>query len=158
MLFAGALKKGFTIVESIVVIAIISFILLLTIVVVQNVLFGSNQQFLAVDNVDNAKSVTSRFVNEIRNAQVGVDGSFQINAAGDYQLIFYSKSSSDTVNRINYYISDAILYKGVTVPSGSPQVYNLASEVKSIVQRDVANQSQNTPLFTYHNGDYSGGY
>ena len=121
-----------------------------------NVLTGSNQEILALNNTDQAKFVASYFTNEIRNASVGIDGSFQITTANENQIIFYSKSAlpGSTVNRINYYLTGNILYKGVTVPSGNPQTYNLANEYKVIVQRDVVNAG--VPIFTYYDGNHDG--
>ena len=146
---------GFTLVELVIVIAIFSVLIFVTTQIVQDVLVGSNQQFLALNNIDNARLVTSQFVNEMRNAQIGVDGSYQLNTALSNQIIFYSKAANfgSTVNRINYYLSGTNLWKGVTVPSGSPQSYNIANEVKRIVQTNVVNLS---PVFAYYDGNYNG--
>ncbi len=148
-------QKGFSLIELMIAISIFSMLIFIVIAVFETVLFGSNQQFLALDNVDNARLVMSRFVNEIRNASVGVDGSYQLNTAGDNQIIFYSKSSyTGLVNRINYYLSGTTLYRGITAPSGNPQTYNLAQESKTLIQKDVVNQA--SPIFTYYDGNYDG--
>ncbi len=147
-------QRGFTIVELLVAISIFSLLIFVTMVMLQNVLIDTHQQFSALDNVDHARLVTSEIVNELRNATVGADGSYQINTAGDNQLIFYSTpSGGGPVNRVNYYLSGTTLWKGVTAPTGNPQVYNTALEIKAIVQNDVVNTA---PIFTYYNGNYTG--
>lgn len=149
------MSKGFTIIELIIVIAIFSMMIFVTVLVVQDVLVGSDQQFSALNNIDNAHELTTRFSNEVRDAQVGVDGSYQINTAGDNQIIFYSKAAGfgSSVDRINYYLSGTNLYKGITMPSGSPQTYNTTNEVDRIVQSNVVAGS---PIFTYYDGNYNG--
>lgn len=149
-------QKGSTLMELVIVLSIFAFLVLVTATTLINVFSGSNQGVSALSNVDQARLVSSQFTNEIRNAIVGVDGSYQLNTAGDNQIIFYSKAPFDgaTINRVNYYLSSNILYKGITVPSGTPQIYNLANEYKIIVQRDVVNQG--TPIFSYYDGNYDG--
>ncbi len=148
------MSKGFTIIELLITLVIFSFLIFITVATLHTVMFGSSQQFLAIDNVDRARLTTSRFVNEIRNAMVGVDGSYQLTTAADNQIIFYTKTThSLTVNRVNYYLLGTNLWRGVVVPTGTPQTYNLANEVKIIVQTDVVGQ---TPIFTYYDGNYNG--
>lgn len=148
-------KRGFTLLELVIAISIFSLIIFIVTAVLLDVFLGSKQQFLAIDNIDNAKLVSSRFVSELRNAKVGADGSYQITTASDNQIIFYSKSptGAGTINRIRYFRSGTNLWKGVVTPSESPQIYNLGSEITVIVQKDVVNGEN--PVFTYYDGNYN---
>ncbi len=148
-------NKGFTIIELMVVIAVISLLFFTASDLLITVLFGSKQQFLAMTNVDQAVLVASKFTNDLRNATNGVDGSYPVYIADDNQIIFFSNVGGVTNPiRVRYYLVDSTLYKGVITPSGSPLAYNLSSEVISTVQTDVVNGI--TPIFTYFDGDYSG--
>ncbi|KKP33150.1 MAG: hypothetical protein A2312_02970 [Candidatus Staskawiczbacteria bacterium RIFOXYB2_FULL_32_9] len=148
-------NKGFTIIELMVVIAVISILMILVANLLVSVLSGSNQQFLAMTNVDQAVSVSTKFTNDLRNATNGVDGSFPLYIADVNQIIFYSNSSGAlNANRIRYYLSGTTLYRGVVTPTGSPLTYNLASEVVKPVQTDIANGANS--IFTYFDGDYAG--
>lgn len=148
------MNKGFTIIELIIAIAIFSVLIVVTIIVLQTTFFNSDQQFTALNNIDNAREVTTRFTNELRNATTGVDGSYSLTTAGDSQVIFYSSyGANGTIDKINYYLSGTTLYKGITVPSGSPAAYNPANEIDTDVQNDVVNQG---PIFTYYDGNYDG--
>jgi prepilin-type N-terminal cleavage/methylation domain-containing protein len=149
-------NKGFTIIELIVVIAVISVLMILASNLLITVLFGSNQQFLAMTNVDQAVTVSTKFTNDLRNATNGVDGSFPLYLADVNQIIFYSNAGviGTTSNRIRYYLSGTTLYRGVVTPTGTPLTYNLSSEVIKPVQTDVV--SGTNPIFTYFNGDYVG--
>ena len=149
-------SSGFTILELLVAVSIFGVLIIMAALLFTNIFTGSNQQFSALNNVDQARLVTSRFTNEIRNATTGVEGSYSLNTASDNQIIFYSRSTSPgaTINRIRYYLEDNNLYKGVTLPSGNPPDYNLALESNIIVQKDIANGA--TPIFTYYDGNYNG--
>jgi prepilin-type N-terminal cleavage/methylation domain-containing protein len=150
------LQKGFTLVEVIVVMAVIAIIMTASASLLVKIFTGSKQQYLALDNIDNARIVSSRFVNEIRSAVPGVDGSAAIFEAGNTEIIFHSpeRANPTTIDRIRYFISDNVLYKGVVVPTGVPLSYNLASETVSAIQPDLSPDLE--VLFYYYDGDYGG--
>lgn len=119
-----------------------------------NIFVQSNQQLLSMSNIDQARSTLIAFTNEIRNSIIGSDGSYPLNQAGDSQIIFFSNYKSSTTNRIRYYISGSTLYKGITLPTGSPAVYNTSFEKISTVATGVSNAT--SPIFYYYDGAYTG--
>lgn len=149
-------QKGFTLIEVLVVIAIISLLIFDLSSLASFVFTGSQEQISSSANVDYAMNVVSKFTNEIRNASMGNTGSFSLSKADNAEIIFYSSSgaSGGNINRIRYWLSDGTLYKGVVVPTGSPLTYNLSSESVSVVQIDLVNGQ--TPLFYYYDGNYNG--
>jgi prepilin-type N-terminal cleavage/methylation domain-containing protein len=155
--FSKKNKNGFTIIEVMVVMAIFVMLIFLVVAMLNAIFVNSNQEMLSMNNIDQARIVSSAFVNEIRNATMANDGAYPLNYAGDSQIIFYSNFGSSNpavVNRIRYYILNNNLYKGVITPTGNPLAYNLASESVKLVQSDLQNAS--TPLFYYYNGQYDG--
>lgn len=149
------MSRGFTIIELMVVIAVSGILMLVIANMLVVVFSGSNQQFLAMTNVDQSVLVATKFTNDLRNATNGADGSFPLYLADNNQIIFYSNSGGATnPNRIRYYLSGTTLYRGVVVPTGSPLAYNLSSEKITAVQTDVVNNP--SVIFTYFAGDYSG--
>lgn len=150
------MSKGFTILEIVVVVAIVSVLALEIGFLFITAFSGSNQQFSALENIDNARIVSSRFINEIRSAVPGVDGSSAIILAGDTEIIFYSSrvGPGTSVKRVRYFVSDNILHKGVVVSGGNPLFYDLESEKVTLVQRDLS--LGGNPLFYYYDGDYDG--
>jgi prepilin-type N-terminal cleavage/methylation domain-containing protein len=146
-------SKGFTLVEMLTTIFIFSTIIGGVTLLLQNILKSSQQQPLALETVDQARIVTANFVNELRNANSGNDGSYALNQAADAQIIFYSTYGSATstqTNRLRYYVSGTTLYKGVTTPNGNPLSYNPASEKTTTLINNIRNAS--TPVFYYFNG------
>lgn len=150
------MKNGFTLIEALIAITIVAGLMFVVSSMLIAVFSGSKQQYSALSNVDNARVVSSRFVNEVRSAVPGVDGSASISAAGDLEIIFHSPDkATGLINRIRYYVSGNELYKGVVVPTGNPLAYNMGSESISLVQQDLT--LNGTPLFYYYDGGYWGG-
>lgn len=149
-------NRGYTLMEMMVVIAIAMILLLGVNTLFRSVIVTPRQQFLQADNIDQARKVLASFTNEMRNAAVGNDGSYQLNTASDSQIVFYSNfgASGTKVNRIRYYLSGTTLYKGVVIPTGSPLSYNIGTEVVTPVQANLANGA--TPVFYYYNDSYDG--
>jgi prepilin-type N-terminal cleavage/methylation domain-containing protein len=148
--------RGFTLIETLVAITIFTFICFGTSLLFKEVLSGSKQHSLSLDTVDRARLLEFNFVNELRNAAVGNDGSAPIGQADNNQLIFYStyRALPGTVQRIRYFVATSTLYKGTVTPTGAPLTYNTASETIVPIQYDVANTT--TPAFYYHDGNYAG--
>ena len=149
-------NNGYTLVETLVVIAIFIILSLGVNTLLVAVIKTPSQQLRAANNIDQARRVLASFTNEMRNAAAGSDGSYQLAQADDAQIIFYSTygTSGSIANRIRYYLSGTTLYKGVIVPTGSPLSYNASNEVVTAVQSNLANGS--TPVFYYYDDTYSG--
>jgi len=150
-------NSGFTIMEVIISVAILTVIIVFVSSMLTVIFDYSKQGLLAMDNIDQARTISSTFVNEIRDATPGNDGSYPLNKATASEIIFYTNyktSSSAIVNRVRYFISNNKLYKGTVIPTGSPLSYNLSSESVKLIQSDIRNAS--TPLFYYYDGDYDG--
>jgi prepilin-type N-terminal cleavage/methylation domain-containing protein len=146
-------KFGFTLIETIVSVAIFAMLIVGIIALVSFILTNNTQQTNLLTNNEQALHVAFNIMTEFRNATTSANGSYPIDTAADQQLIFYSNNGA-TVNRINYYIQSGVLKKGVTTPTGSPPVYNLGQEVVTTVQNSVANGA--TPLFVYYDDTYNG--
>lgn len=149
-------SSGFTLAETVVVVAITGALMVSTTMLFKDIFVDSRQGVAANGEVDQGRSMSSNFVNEIRNATSGADGSFALNQAGDSQIIFFTTyNGRGKVNRVRYYISGTKLLKGVTAPTGSPAVYNTANEIKAGVLDNVTNGTT-VPAFYYYNGNYAG--
>ncbi|MEI6660317.1 MAG: prepilin-type N-terminal cleavage/methylation domain-containing protein [bacterium] len=146
-------NTGFTLVETIVVIFIFGLLITGTSLMLKNILVNSRQQIVSINNLDLTRRVANNFVNEVRNASYGVNGSYPINQASDTQIIFFSTApnNSGTVARVRYYITGTTLYRGITNPSGS--TYNTATEKSTIVMTNLSLGAN--PLFYYYDGTSS---
>lgn len=143
-------KSGFTLIEVIVSVTIFSLIIGGVVFLVADIFNQSGFQSKVLDNNDQARKVASTFTNEVRAAVPSANGAFPIESAGTQQLIFYTQTAT-TINRTRYYLLNGKLYKGVTVPTGNPPVYNVNNEVNTVVQNAMATGVTDT-IFSYYNG------
>ncbi len=148
--------NGFTLVEMLTAIFIFTLLLVGITVLFKTILTTTTQQNLSLDTSDQARKLSFNFLNEVRTATTGNDGSFPINEASDGQIVFFSGygASGANINRIRYFVSNGKLWKGVVVPTGNPLTYNLTGETTKPVQTALANG--NTPVFFYYNENYGG--
>jgi len=144
-------SKGFTILEIIIAVSVFSVLMFVAAALLITILQNPQLQISALNSIDQARLVASNFTNEIRAAAYGT---YPLVEAADSEIIFYSPigAVAGSVNRIRYYSSGGILYKGVIAPVDG--VYNPASEVVAGVLSGLSNGA--VPLFYYYNGDYDG--
>lgn len=149
-------KKGFTLVETIVVVAIFSMLALGVNAIFTHIFSSSRNRLASMDVIDQARLATTNFTNEIRVASVGVDGSFPIVTADRREIIFYSNYNQENglISKILYYTASSTLYKSTIVPTGSPLSYNSANEKIKTVQTDLASTTER--IFYYYDGDFDG--
>ncbi len=146
---------GFTLIEIIVVIGIMGLISTGVIALVSSVFVQSTKQGTSIADTDQARKLSMKFTQELRNGIYGENGAYPLNSAGNQEIIFFSDVNNDgLVDRVRYYLSNGSLYKGVVVPTGTPYTYNLANEVATKIQSNVANGSN--PLFYYYTDTYDG--
>ena len=114
-----------------------------------DIFINSKNELAEMGNIDQARAVSSKFVNEIRSATYG---SYPLVMANNDEIIFYSPigASAENVNRIRYYVTDSILYKGVITPVNG--IYNPATEVITPVLNNLLNGTD--PVFYYYDGSY----
>ena len=139
-------QAGFTLIELLVSIAIFSVLMLGVVSLFSNVFTVNRQQGGLLADQDQARKVSFQIMAELRNAITSNVGAYPIDTAGDQQLIFYTNVNGGTqIERIRYYIQNNTLYRGTVTPTGSPLSYNVASEVVTTVQKNVAAGA--TPIF-----------
>ncbi|MDR3570947.1 MAG: type II secretion system protein [Candidatus Pacebacteria bacterium] len=151
-------NKGFTLVETMVTIVVFSIVMLASAALLRIIFMNSTTSPNALNAVDQAQSAGAMFVNQVRDAAYGNDGSYPLGEASTTEVIFYSPygtGSSTTVDRIRYFVANSTLYEGITVPSGSPASYNLANEKISTLVQHVGGVGTST-IFFYYNGIYAG--
>jgi len=104
-------------------------------------------------SVEEANSIVTQMINEIRNARQSDDGAYLLDTANDQEIVFYSDIDGDGVTeRVRYTLSNNLLTKGVTEPTGNPPIYDLTQEKAKIVSSNIRNGAQ--PVFYYYNKDW----
>lgn len=99
------MKKGFTFIEVIIVIAI--FTIVLGAISSFSLNFYNNQKFISdySNIVDQAKFGVFRMVKELREAKTGEDGSYPLIFAGDKEIVFFADVDNDgVVEKVRYFL------------------------------------------------------
>lgn len=153
----GSAMGGFTIVEMIVVLGVLSIVGIVVSDFARNVLLlNSSGQNSLVAQLE-GRRVLKTMVAELRTAFPSAFGSYPLESVADDSVVFFANISgnSDT-ERIRYFYDapSKSIKKGVTSPSGNPPVYNVGNEVVTTLITDIANGP--TPLFEYFDSSYTG--
>ena len=145
---------GFTLIEALVSIFIFSMISVGIVMTVSNLFSVSNKQSGLLSDQDQARKLIFQATNELRNSAAGANGAYQLESAGDQQLVFFTNADPSTITteRVRYYLQNSKIYKGITKYSGG--AYNTSTERTLLVQNNIA--SSTAPLFYYYAGDYAG--
>jgi len=149
-------KRGFSIVETVVVISVFSVVMIalvsLTIYFYRSNAYSVEQSFA----VNSARKGVEVMVGDIREATYSDEGAYPIVDAGHYFFEIYSDIDRDNnIEKIRFFVEDGLLKMGSVKSSGDPLTYNDDDEVVSIISEHVRNVDNNIPIFRYY--DSSGG-
>jgi prepilin-type N-terminal cleavage/methylation domain-containing protein len=150
--------RGVTLIELLVALVIGTMLTVAVIDVARTTFRFSLQEPQALHYIDQSRGVESTFMSELRDASYGSDGSYPLYEASTTEIIFFSPyHMGGSVARVRYFASSTAstsnLYKGVTLPTGSPASYVLANEKKTLV---ATLAPTTTPIFTYYDQNYFG--
>lgn len=149
-------KKGFTLVELIIGIAIISLVVVVASTFQKDIFsLNTNLQSSLSAQLD-ARRIVKIMVTELRKGTSSAIGSYPIESASSTAITFFSDVNSDgLVDKVRYYLNGSIIKKGVTAPTGSPLSYNPSNEVVSNLINSVISSST-LPIFQYFPSSYAG--
>lgn len=145
---------GFTLIEVLIAIFIFSLISVGIVMTVSNLFSAATKQGGLLADQDQARKLIFQVTNELRNAAAGANGAYQLESAGNQQLIFFTNTNQSSVitERVRYYLQNGKVYKGITKYSGG--AYNTSTERTILMQNNIA--SSTAPLFYYYGGNYTG--
>jgi len=151
------MKKAFTLIESLITIAIFILVLGATVGLILGLYRAHYYTFQQAQAIEEARNGVETMVKEIREARAGDDGSYIIEKADDFEFIFYSDIDKDKeTERVRYFIDGTDFKKGVIETTGEPSKYITDPEDPSftekifILSKYVRNQP---PIFHYFDGD-----
>lgn len=145
--------RGFTLIEMLVVVALVAMVsVALSVVIVQSYR-GNAYVFEAATSVDNARRGLTTSLQNLREATYGEDGAYPMAVAATSTMTFYADVDGDgPVEKVRVYLSNGTLYRGVTNAAGNPPSYSGQSEGVQTVVAYVRNATS-SPLFTYYDSD-----
>lgn len=144
-------RRGFTLVEVLVVIAVNTLILLGLVGIVQSFYANNSYTFAQANEVDSARRGIQAWERDFREATTAEDGTFPIEAAATSSMVFYTDLETVAgIERIEYRLATSTLEKRVYYPQGFPPAYPGTPDEVEVVSYAVQNRSLGLPLFTYY--------
>ncbi len=148
------MNKGFTLIEIIVVMAIMSGIVFVISVFTLDI---SEFQIFVGESLEVEQEVHQAFgvmIPEIRSVGPSGNGGYPISVASSSSFSFYSDINNDGLfDQVRYFLDGVILKKGVIKPTGgAPYVYNPSTEEVS----DKVNSVTSGNIFSYFDKNYDG--
>ncbi len=145
--------RGVSLVETLITILILSVVMIGFTYLISRVLIANSFTIETGIASRVADKGVREVVRELRKATHAEDGSFPLESASEYEIIFYSDyDGDDVVERLRYFVDTNDEFKrGVTEPSGSPLTYDPDNdEVLSNVANYVVNDGAGEPIFAYY--------
>lgn len=150
-----SLRKGFSIIELIIVIAIISVVAVVVGKFTGDVFYFGSVARGSLSVSQDARNLLRVMAREIRAAAPSANGAFPLVSVASSSISFFSDiDGNGQRDLVRYYLSSSTLMKGVTAPAGSPLAYSTSTESTYTVMSDVRNAT--TSIFSYFDNTYAG--
>ncbi|MFA4831597.1 MAG: prepilin-type N-terminal cleavage/methylation domain-containing protein [Patescibacteria group bacterium] len=154
---SNELKSGFTLIELLVSLGIFSLIILAVAWFIISSLRYNGIIWEQLSTQNDGRRVLQEIVNHVRRAEESSIGSYPIELAAPYELIFFANVDNDSEReRVRYFLAGTTIKKGVVNPTGNPLRYVTSTETLVEIAHDVVNLEQESPLFFYFNESYAG--
>jgi prepilin-type N-terminal cleavage/methylation domain-containing protein len=149
------MDKAFTLIETLVAMSIGVILMIAVGTFARDIFYTNSIQSGLFSTAQDARTIVTTMVKELRSASPGSDGSYPIVTAGTSTIIFFSDINGDgTKERVRYFLATTTLKKGVIEPTGSPLGYT-GNEVITTLAYNVRNTAS-TSIFSYYDGTYTG--
>lgn len=146
-------RRGFTLIETIVVVAILVLVSGSLLGIIRSFYRSNAYVFEAASSVDSARRGLATALHNVREASYADDGAYPISAAATSSISFYSDVDRDGgVERVRIYAIGDTLYKTIINAAGSPPSYAGQSTSTTTIATYLRNATS-TPLFTYYDSD-----
>lgn len=145
-------RSGFTLAETIVVIAINTILLLVIFATITSLYQTNSYTFVQAREVDAARVGILKWTQDAREMTFAADGSFPLAVLGTSTMAFFSDTDAEAdIEYIEYHLNSTTLYRHVHKPTGTPPVYDFVTPTKvEVVSEYIQNNFQDIPVFTYY--------
>jgi type II secretory pathway component PulJ len=145
------LKRGFTLVETIMVVGIYTMLLLVISTSIHSLYISNGYTIAQSYEIDHARRGLQTWLKDAREMTYADDGTFPIAVTEPHRVGFYSDIDSEpSIEYVEYVMSSTTLYKNIYKSAGSPPVYNLTTPYRvETLSEYVQNIIQGTSTFMY---------
>jgi type II secretory pathway pseudopilin PulG len=148
--------RGMTLIETLVALGV--FMIVIVAVCSYQVSVYSNNRVISgnLQTAQEAQVILKTLLTELRAAAPAADGSYTIASASTSSISFFADPDNDgQTEKITYTLVGTKLYRAIIQPTGTPPVYNSATQATSSVLTDVRNGTS-SPVFQYYDQNYTG--
>mgnify|MGYP000011744148 FL=1 len=132
------MKKGFTLIEIIFFMLIISFVLFFLILMIINLSNLDLYLTYGLGNLGEANLFLSEIKRELKSMEISNIGAYPLEEITSTTITFYSDLDNDSlVERIRYFLEGDNLMKGIIKPVGNPLKYNQNEEKVKIILKNL---------------------
>lgn len=144
-----ALRKGFTLVETLVVVALTGLVGVGLLSMIAY-FYRSNAYILESASAnESARRGFNESLASLREASYAADGAYPVAGAGTSTVTFYADLDADTaVERVRLFVENGTLYRAVTKAAGNPPSYGGQTEQRVALATWVKNPAA-SPVFRY---------
>lgn len=144
------MKRGFTLIETIVTVGISALVITALSLLIQYFYRTNAYVFEETAAIQSAHNGIINAMRDLREASYGANGAYPIVSAATSSVVFYvDPNGSGIVGKVHYFFSGTTLYKGITLPVGSPPTYVGQPEATSTIATYVLSNTA-TPIFRYY--------
>lgn len=144
------MKRGMTLVEALVVVAVTTMVGGTMLMAIRYFYVNNSYVFDAANSVSQARRGLATMLHSVREASYGDDGAYPVGTAATSSVTFYSDVDSDGgVERVKIWRSANTLYRVVTNAGGNPPTYTGQASATSTIATHLRNATS-TPLFKYY--------
>lgn len=146
-------RRGYTLIEAIVSMAIIAMAFTLTTMALSQLLQNTKTRSNQATALAQVTNVIAYAVTLLREAQPSPSSAYPIVAASSTSLTFYASQSGTTIQQYRFFLNGTTLQQGVIQPtgSGSSTTYT-GSELVTTLLTNVSSSS----IFSYFGSSYTG--
>lgn len=150
-----SLQKGFTLVETIMVVSLYTILLLVISTSIFNLYQANNYTIAQSNEIDSARRGLQEWIRDAREMTYADDGTFPVAVVESHRVGFYSDVDNEpSVEYVEYELSSTTLYRSIYKSAGSPPVYNLVTPYRvDTLSEYVQNILQGTSTFMYSDTD-----
>jgi prepilin-type N-terminal cleavage/methylation domain-containing protein len=147
--------RGYTLIEMLVVIAIISIVMPTLLTVIIALYREHHAVFSEALAVTKATDALGSMVRDIRSATYGADGSLPIAAIAPDSLAMFTDTDGDgSIEHVRYFLDGTTIKRGTIEPTATA-TYPPADETVETLATDIVNDSTGTPLFRFYSATSS---
>lgn len=149
-----SLRKGFTLIETVISLAILTLILTAVGAFQSDVFSLNNVIQVSLSAQTDVRKIIRPMVDEVRSASESNLGAYPLAETATSSFSFYSDIDNDSLKeKIRYFLDGNDFKKGVIKPTGNPYIYNSANELITEVVHDVL---PGETIFEYFDTTYTG--